>query len=511
MSDSSQVNSDMAGQSDFAVEDMPMQVTASDTTFYAEFMIEFRLWFLDGSQASQRINRYATLRQLKNKIKEYISQPCFTLVPFKGCLLEPEDILGETDWRDGGDLQVVTHRPLVAAAQKIVYAWSRDDDRFAVWGQSGSPCILRSPFFWGVTACNTNMDACAMITRSGQIACVGCEGPTPRQQGVACYIQATDLAFAAILATGNVIAWGDPLMGGDCSEIEHELNNVIAIQRTSQAFAALRADGHVISWGNPTAGGCSARVRARLCNIHSLQGSDSAFAAITHDFDVVCWGDPDDGGDETSVAAQLKGVVAIQATRHAFAAIRQDATVITWGCTFSGGDSSRVSSSLQQVTAIQSSHSAFAALRSDGRLVCWGDPHAGGSIPNSWMHRQVKAVQGNVSGFAALQYDNSIITWGNFETFNVTEVQLSQPFRCIAASSHAFAGLTEQGRIVAWGEPKYGGDASSVQESLSDVRELTATSAAFIAITEPGMIITWGDKACGGDCRDLNTFFLTYF
>lgn len=63
---------------------------------------------------------------------------------------------------------------------------------------------------------------------------------------------------------------------------------------------------------------------------------------------------------------------------------------------------------------------------------------------------------------------------------------------------------------MAWGVPEYGGDASSVQESLTKVRELAATSAAFVAITEPGMILTWGDEARGGDCQDLNIFFLSY-
>ena len=35
-------------------------------------------------------------------------------------------------------------------------------------------------------------------------------------------IQATDKAFAAILADGSVVAWGDPDCGGDCSAVEDE-------------------------------------------------------------------------------------------------------------------------------------------------------------------------------------------------------------------------------------------------------------------------------------------------
>ena len=52
----------------------------------------------------------------------------FTLVPSRGPLLEPEEILAENDWKDGLDLQVVTHRPLLAVTRNAVYAWSQDDD-----------------------------------------------------------------------------------------------------------------------------------------------------------------------------------------------------------------------------------------------------------------------------------------------------------------------------------------------------------------------------------------------
>ena len=62
----------------------------------------------------------------------------FTLVPSRGPLLEPEEILAENDWKDGLDLQVVTHRPLLAVTRNAVYAWSQDDDRLAVRGQHGA-------------------------------------------------------------------------------------------------------------------------------------------------------------------------------------------------------------------------------------------------------------------------------------------------------------------------------------------------------------------------------------
>ena len=68
-------------------------------------------------------------------------------------------------------------------------------------------------------------------------------------------IQATDCAFAAILADGSVVAWGDPDKGGDCSAVQDLLRNVQQIQASSGAFAAILADGSVIPWGHPNYGG----------------------------------------------------------------------------------------------------------------------------------------------------------------------------------------------------------------------------------------------------------------
>ena len=72
-------------------------------------------------------------------------------------------------------------------------------------------------------------------------------------------IQATNEAFAAILADGSVVAWGDPDYGGDCSTVQDQLRKVQQIQATAGAFAAILADGSVVAWGNLDYGGdCSA-------------------------------------------------------------------------------------------------------------------------------------------------------------------------------------------------------------------------------------------------------------
>ena len=67
-------------------------------------------------------------------------------------------------------------------------------------------------------------------------------------------IQATECAFAAILADGSVVAWGNRGHGGDCSAVQDQLRNVQQIQATRFAFAAILADGSLVAWGDPDNG-----------------------------------------------------------------------------------------------------------------------------------------------------------------------------------------------------------------------------------------------------------------
>ena len=70
---------------------------------------------------------------------------------------------------------------------------------------------------------------------------------------------ATARAFAMWSCGSNtVIIWGDPDSGGDCSAVQDQLRNVKQIQATNWAFAAILANGSVVTWGDPRYGDCSA-------------------------------------------------------------------------------------------------------------------------------------------------------------------------------------------------------------------------------------------------------------
>ena len=109
-------------------------------------------------------------------------------------------------------------------------------------------------------------------------------------------VQATDSAFAARLADGSVVAWGEDLHGGDVSAVQQQLQDVEGIVSSSWSFAAIPANGSVVTWGNPWHGGDSSGVQQQLRNVHAIQSTMGAIAAMFSDASVVTWGNAAFGG-----------------------------------------------------------------------------------------------------------------------------------------------------------------------------------------------------------------------
>ena len=57
---------------------------------------------------------------------------------------------------------------------------------------------------------------------------------------------------------------GEPKNGGDSSAVQDQLRNVQQVQATQAAFAAILADGSVVTWGDPEDGGDSSAIQDQL-------------------------------------------------------------------------------------------------------------------------------------------------------------------------------------------------------------------------------------------------------
>ena len=323
---------------------------------------------------------------------------------------------------------------------------------------------------------------------------------------------------------------------GDSSTVESQLRDVQQIEATQHAFAAILADGSVITWGDPESGGDSSTVESQLRDVQQIEATQHAFAAILADGSVITWGDPESGGDSSTVESQLRDVQQIEATQHAFAAILADGSVITWGdpesvvtaqqLNLSWGMSSRLKPhsmplpQFWQMVQLLPGVIQSLVVTAQQLNLSWGmssrlKPHSM-PLPQFWQMVQllpgviqslvVTAQQLNLSwGMSSRLKPHYYLGWSRVCGDSSTVESQLRDVQQIEATQHAFAAILADGSVITWGDPESGGDSSTVESQLRDVQQIEATQHAFAAILADGSVITWGDPESGGDSSTVES------
>ena len=158
-----------------------------------------------------------------------------------------------------------------------------------------------------------------------------------------------------------------------------------------------------------------------------------------------------------------------------------------------------------QTKTIAIASRGYAALKNDGTVVTWG-----WQMPDS--SENITGIKEIVSGFhafAGVTEEGGVIAWGKSDgggdpslgssgdlTSGVTTIKGLPNVR-------AFAALKDDGSVVAWGEPASGGDTriGSSGDLTSGVVDIVANEYAFAALKENGSVVAWGNPSSGGDTR----------
>jgi alpha-tubulin suppressor-like RCC1 family protein len=109
----------------------------------------------------------------------------------------------------------------------------------------------------------------------------------------------------ALMTNGTVVAWGDNAFGE--STVPTNLVNAVAISAGYLHSVALCADGSVTAWGDDTFG--QTNVPPGLTNVVAIAAGDFHTLALLSNGRVVAWGD--DSFGQTSVPEGLSGVAGI--------------------------------------------------------------------------------------------------------------------------------------------------------------------------------------------------------
>ena len=159
-------------------------------------------------------------------------------------------------------------------------------------------------------------------------------------------------------------------------------------------------------------------------------------------------------------------------------------------------------SELENIVDVRASTTKFIALTNTGTVIMWEpdseeDPKL---IPDL---NNVTAIESNAGAFAALRSNGSVTMIGYTDNpyiqhTSTTLEKLKSGVIQLFATDSAFCALKDDGSIVSWGYPQYGGDSSKLSHKLINIKNVYANYGAFVALRDDGTAISWGDKSNGG-------------
>ena len=102
-----------------------------------------------------------------------------------------------------------------------------------------------------------------------------------------------------------------------------------------------------------------------------------------------------------------------------------------------------------------------------------------------------------VDSFGSLLNASALVSESKIKSGDSLSLQIKRVQ--LQGSGNSFAAILGDGSVVTWGHAGLGGDSSSVQDQLRNVRQIYAAQSAFAALLADGSVVTWGSAVWGGD------------
>ncbi|CBZ50798.1 conserved hypothetical protein [Neospora caninum Liverpool] len=297
----------------------------------------------------------------------------------------------------------------------------------------------------------------------------------------------------------------------------------IACHREGRAFGLLFADGTVLAFGDADRGGTmSAEAQgdlssfdaARNQRVKKIVATQGAMAVLLLRGSVYAWGLDQFGG--TLPSPEPTGVVDLVANDVGFAALTGGGSVVTWGKGMVAP--SRLSG--VEIKKIVGEKTCFAAFDAKGGVYIWGLGSNEGAFCNEEFVGQRPTISQNfsdvkaklVEGISVVRFNEhaamavkkpptadgswEIVTWGTAaKGGDVPSYVLSggrRGVKVVGASKSAFAIVSTQGDVYAWGDKEGGGDGWNQSFVSGRAYGLVSMARSFVALLNTGEAFAWG-------------------
>jgi alpha-tubulin suppressor-like RCC1 family protein len=326
-----------------------------------------------------------------------------------------------------------------------------------------------------------------------------------------------DSAFALLTSNGDVYTWGDQQNGGNSQSVQHLLKNVISIHSSRTAFAAIiennNDNNEVVTWGNPYCGGNCNNIKDKLKNVVNVYAGKEGFVAICKNGNIVSW------GRYTPIPFFFTNFISVESNGSAFVGITDNDELYGWidDSVFTSKNNDQITNDYMTNNILSVYHNpySFVAIKEDHSVVAFGNDKFGGNIDNNLDNniasklKNVLYIKSTFGAYTALLDNGTVVSWGSPEyggDNSSVKSKLDENYIIeIYSTNSAFAARTQNGKVIRWGHQNNGGDSGDSRDTQLErnkILSIYSNSGAFLAICENSTVIIWGSVICGG-CRVL--------
>ncbi|MBT5953364.1 hypothetical protein HOG98_01455 [bacterium] len=310
-------------------------------------------------------------------------------------------------------------------------------------------------------------------------------------------IFSTSSTHLVVLKNNEMLKWNNPtildkansVLPNTFKKLPIAPNEIKSVCTTSAAYCIETKRGDIVAWGQPMEGG-NTPVISKNTSIQKIISNNGAFALLYNNGTIQSWGHHRKGGSLPELPKDKK-VFDIHSNQLEFFAHLETNEIVKW----STSSNLIIETTLPDGEKIESWHSnsrASVILLKSGRVHTWGNELYGGISPTIPEERSVISITKNDRAFVAHLDDKTIVTWGNLEYGGAyPDIQKDAKVLSLIATNNAFSAHMEDDKIVSWGQEAAGGITPNLEKGIKVV-SIRATNFSFTGILSNKKIITWG-------------------
>ncbi len=307
--------------------------------------------------------------------------------------------------------------------------------------------------------------------------------------------------------------------------VPKELNGKIADIAAGRTYGVgLDTDGHLHTWGytriTEKINIADIPENVRSADLVMFAAGDDHIVAMDADRQLYVWGNTrlQQGNFSSEMKKEMKNptaawdIIQLEASNQFSAAVSSDGTLYLWGNT-NVADIKLRKQYQGQIAKVALTSNEYICLLKDGTVAYTGYKDKGSAfaaIPDAVRNTKVRDIAATSSTMAAVTEDGRVVVWGNAKNGERQVPEFSAPVKGLYAGRFHYTALLENGDVVSWGSNKYHQcDVPASVAHGADIRALYTGNFQNYAVMSDGSVQTWGLKGfvlgTDGLGRDLLT------